>query len=96
MHDINNAVIVVTKANPSRGKGYEVAHFLQRRGGLRSIADHDVFLPTLAKAQQWILRSYPHAALISVRRGRNGKVSALRFECDGDEVASSFPDRRGR
>ncbi len=56
---------------PSRGRGYEVAHFIVSGRKVKSISDRDVFLPTLKKAADWVMRNYPGATL---ERRRNNIV----------------------
>lgn len=75
------AKILVTKGNPSRGRGYEVAHFVIISGQLKNVADRDVFLPSLTKAAHWVWKVYPSAELATGRRDHTGALAALCFRC---------------
>jgi hypothetical protein len=74
--------ILVTKGNPSRGKGFEVSHFIRRNGSLKSVSRLDVFLPSMRKAAAWVHRRYPDATLVSRRKDHFGHLAALCFECE--------------
>ncbi len=76
-----HAKIVITKGNPSRGSGYEVAHFVIISGQLKNIPHRDVFLPSLTKAAHWVWRVYPTAQLATGRRDHTGALAALCFRC---------------
>ena len=78
--------IVVTKGNPSRGTGFEVAHFIRRNGTVRSLSELDIFLPTMRKAAAWVHRYYPDAKLVTRRKDHFGKLAALSFECSLREL----------
>lgn len=78
--------IVVTKGNPSRGKGFEIAHFIRRNGDVRSLSELDVFLPSLRKAAAWVHRYYPDAKLVTRRKDHFGRLAALSFECSLKEL----------
>lgn len=75
------ARVIVTRGNPSRGSGFEVAHFRVRDREIESLFDRDIFLPTLARAAAWVRQAYPSAKLKSCRRNRRGRLMALSFEC---------------
>lgn len=76
------AEIVVTRGNPSRGRGYEIAHFcIGEKGVLRSLSERDVFVNNLTAAANWVLRQYPSAHLCHGRKNHRGKLAALRFTC---------------
>lgn|GEM_PF-2350210 len=79
--DLHNARILITKGNPSRGKGYEVSHFIVRNREIKSLSEHDVFLPSLTKAAQWVLNRYPTAKMSSGRKACDGNLAALCFQC---------------
>jgi hypothetical protein len=81
--------IIVTKGNPSRGRGYEIAHFVVRQGGVKSISDRDVFVPSLTKAAQWVWRRYPSAKLDGGRNDHTGHLAALRFRCNIGDLLSA-------
>lgn len=81
--------IVVSKCNPSRGEGYEVAHFIIRGQTLKSLSERDVFLPSLTEAANWVQQNHPDAIL---ERGRNdctGHLAALCFRCGAADTALS-------
>jgi len=80
-HDPHDAKILITKGNPSRGRGYEVAHFVVLSGQLKNVADRDVFFPSLTKAAHWVWRVYPTAKLATGRRDHKGALAALCFRC---------------
>ena len=73
--------IVVTRGNPSRGKGFEVSHFIRRNGMVRSLSELDIFLPSMRKAASWVHRYYPEAKLVTRRKDHFGRLAALSFEC---------------
>jgi hypothetical protein len=73
--------IVVARANPSRGKGFEIAHFVIQGLKIKSISKRDVFLPTLTKAVQWVLGHYPSARMTVARNDHSGRLCALAFRC---------------
>jgi len=75
------AKILVTKGNPSRGKGYEVSHFIVRRCEVKSLSEHDVFLPSLTAAARWVLSNYPTATMSNGRKACDGQLAALCFQC---------------
>lgn len=75
------AEIVITKGNPSRGKGYEVAHFIVRNRKIKSLSECDVFLPSLTRAAAWVLNRYPTAKLSYGRKSNDGRLAALSFRC---------------
>ena len=78
--------IVITKGNPSRGKGYEISHFIRRNGTIRSLSDLDIFLPSMRKAAAWVHRYYPDAKLITRRKDHFGRLAGLSFECSLAEL----------
>ncbi len=78
--------VVVTKSNPSRGSGYEVAHFIVEDRVLKSISDRDVFLPSLAEAAEWVADRYPTARLEREGNDHDGHLAALCFRCDLADV----------
>jgi hypothetical protein len=78
--------IIVTKGNPSRGKGFEVAHFIRRNGSVRSLSELDVFLPSIPQAAAWVRRYYPNARLVTRRKNHFGRLAGLAFECDLKEM----------
>ncbi len=80
------ARIVITKGNPSRGRGYEVAHFVLVAGKLRNVAERDVFLPSLTKAALWVWKVYPSAQLATGRRNHKGALAALSFRCSASDL----------
>lgn len=73
--------IVVARANPSRGKGFEVAHFVIRGLKIKSLSENDVFLPTLTKAAQWVFGHYPSARMTAGRNDHRDRLCALGFRC---------------
>ncbi|MGB8352875.1 MAG: hypothetical protein WCD79_03225 [Chthoniobacteraceae bacterium] len=81
------AKILVTKGNPSRGKGYEVSHFIVRNSEIKSLSEHDVFLPSLTEAAKWVLRNYPTATLAHGRKACDGHLAALCFQCLLSDIA---------
>src|SRR4051794_36584776 len=74
--------IVVTKGNPSRGKGYEISHFIRRNGSVRSASRFDIFLPSMRKATAWVRRHHPRAKLVARRKDHFGQLAALSYVCD--------------
>jgi len=80
-HRAGYVQIIVSRSNPSRGRGYEIAHFVVNGRTIKSISDRDVFLPSLTKAAQWVLRRYPSATMEGGRNNHAGHLSALRFRC---------------
>lgn len=84
------AEIVVTRGNPSRGRGYEIAHFcIGEKGVLRSLSDRDVFVNNLTAAASWVLRQYPSAHLCHGRKNHRGRLAALRFTCALSDLLES-------
>jgi hypothetical protein len=81
--------IIVTRGNPSRGKGYEVAHFIVQNSEVKSLSERDIFLPSLTKAAEWVLRKYPGAKLSNGRKTRDGNLAALCFQCSVDDILSA-------
>ena len=86
------AKITITKGNPSRGKGYEVAHFIVSKRKITSLSERDVFLPSLTRAAQWVLNRYPSAALSYGRKARDGRLAALSFRCRLSDILSTRAD----
>jgi len=84
--DTRYAKIVITKGNPSRGRGYEVAHFVVMSGQLKNVADRDAFFPSLTKAAHWVWRVYPTAKLATGRRDHKGTLAALCFRCSASDL----------
>ena len=80
-HRTDYVRIVVTKSNPSRGRGFEVAHFVVNGRTTKSISERDVFLPSLTKAAQWVLQRYPSAKLERGCNDHAGHLAALCFRC---------------
>ena len=80
------ARILITKGNPSRGKGYEVSHFIIRNSEVKSLSEHDVFLPTLTDAAKWVLVNYPTATMSNGRKACDGHLAALSFQCRLSDV----------
>ena len=80
------AKILVTKGNPSRGSGYEVSHFIVRNREIKSLSEHDVFLPTLTAAAKWVLSNYPTATMSNGRKACDGRLAALCFQCRLSDV----------
>lgn len=79
--------IIVTKCNPSRGRGYEVAHFVTRGQKVKSLSERDVFLPSLTKAANWVLQQYPSATMERGCNDRTGHLAALCFRCGLADIA---------
>ena len=78
--------IFVTKGNPSRGKGFEISHFIRRNGSIRSLSRLDVFLPSIRQAADWVQRYYPAAKLVALRDDHFGHLAGLSFECRLSEL----------
>lgn len=81
--------IIVTKGNPSRGKGYEVAHFLVQNSEVKSLSERDIFLPSLTKAAEWVMSRYPGAKLANGRKAKDGHLAALCFQCPVNDILSA-------
>ncbi len=81
-------LIVVTKGNPSRGSGFQVAHF-QGMNRLKNLSAFDRFLPTFGEATEWVTAHYPSACVRSIRRNATGVVAGISFYCKLDEIFHS-------
>jgi hypothetical protein len=74
--------VIVSRASPTRARGYEIAHFIMRDGELSSMSAYDLFLPSLRKAAEWVCEHYTSARLTAVRKDHDGQLAAISFECE--------------
>lgn len=93
--------ILVTRGNPSRGRGFEIAHFLRHRDSIRSISSFDRFVRSLKEGEIWVRRRYPEAKLTVQRADRTGRLVALAFVCPQSALVRSCnrsprPQKRAR
>ncbi len=76
-----NYQVIVTKGNPSRGWGYEIAHFTENSGVLQNLPEKDCFMPNMQAAIRWVRNHYRCVRRIRSHKNRMGKVAAICFSC---------------
>lgn len=74
-------LVVVAKANPSRGANFQIAHFRRSPWSLDTLGKLDLFQPTLDGALEWVKRHYPSAHIRSIGKRPDGGVKAVAFQC---------------
>lgn len=77
----SEGLVVVAKANPSRAKNFQIAHFRRSRRALETLWQFDNFQPTFAGALEWVKRHYPSAHISNIGKRPDGAVAAVTFEC---------------
>lgn len=79
-------LIVVTKGNPSRGSGFQIAHFQELMNLPINLSAFDRFLPTFKEATAWVTSHYPSACVRSIRRNASGMVAGISFHCELHDI----------
>ncbi len=94
--DFENGLVVVTKGNPSRGEGFQVAHFQQALNRLSNLSAFDRFLPTFTDAIDWVTARYPSASVRTIRKNAAGVVAAVSFQCELSDFFEADAPARAR
>lgn len=88
-------LIVVTRGNPSRGAGFQVAHFQESLHRLKNLSAFDRFLPTLKEAVDWVTAHYPTASVRTIRKNAAGRVAGISFGCALSDIYDAKAERAG-